>query len=319
MGFLRKPVTVLSFAALLAVAVIASAEPKPVPRMQAVPLPHDEISFQRDGVEIARYHFHPDQKRPFVFPIAGPSGRSLTRMGHPRDPESHSHHNSVWISHQNVDGANFWDDRSAARIAHQRVLRLEDGPDAAFVETENAWLDQDGKPVLRELRRTGVRALPGGEWLLLLDLQFEAPGERAVTLGETAFGLLGVRMAKTIGVRDGGGTIRNSEGGVDEAGCFRKPARWCDYSGPITTAASEGLALMDHPMNLNHPVPFHVRDDGWMGAALTFPGAHAIRPGEPMRLRYGLYVHAGIPPAAELQARWEEFAKTTFEEFPRKK
>ena len=76
---------------------------------------------------------------------------------------------------------------------------------------------------------------------------------------------------------------------------------------------------MDHPMNLNHPVPFHVRDDGWMGAALTFPGAHAIRPGEPLRLRYGLCVHSGIPPVVELQARWEEFAKTAIEEFPRKK
>ena len=76
---------------------------------------------------------------------------------------------------------------------------------------------------------------------------------------------------------------------------------------------------MNHPSNLNHPVPFHVRDDGWMGAALTFPGAHAIRPGEPLRLRYGLCVHSGIPPVVELQARWEEFAKTAIEEFPRKK
>ena len=107
--------------------------------------------------------------------------------------------------------------------------------------------------------------------------------------------------------------------GGDEAGCFRKPARWCDYSGPVTATVNEGITLMDHPMNLNHPVPFHVRDDGWMGAALTFPGAHAIRPGEPLQLRYGLYVHGGIPPLAELQARWEEFAKTTFEDFPRKK
>src|SRR6185436_6103181 len=77
----------------------AVPEPKPVPRMQAIPLPRHEVSFQRDGVEIARYHFDPSLRRPFVFPIIGPAGRSLTRMGHPRDPESHSHHKSVWISH----------------------------------------------------------------------------------------------------------------------------------------------------------------------------------------------------------------------------
>ena len=39
------------------------------------------------------------------------------------------------------------------------------------------------------------------------------------------------------GVHDGGGTIRNSEGGVNEAGVFWKPARWCDYSGRIQTGA----------------------------------------------------------------------------------
>ena len=183
-----------------------------------------------------------------------------------------------------------------------------------FIETENSWLAQDGKPVMRELRRTAVQTLPDGEWMLLIDTQLEARADE-VTLGQTAFGLLGVRVAKAIGVKDGGGTIRNSEGGVDEAGCFRKPARWVDYSGPITATATEGLTLMDHPLNLNHPVPFHVRDDGWMGAALTFPGAHTIKPGEPLRLRYALYVHSGMPAADALDRRWTEFSKTALAEF----
>ena len=75
-----------------------------------------------------------------------------------------------------------------------------------------------------------------GQWLLVLDLTFSAP-KSPVTLGRTNFGMIGVRMAKTIGVHDGGGTIRNSEGGVNEAGVHEKPARWCDYSGPITREA----------------------------------------------------------------------------------
>ena len=290
------------------------AAPKPVPRMQALPLPHAEISFQREGVEIARYHYSGDGQRPFVYPVIGPSGRSLTRMGHPRDPQSHSHHNSIWLSHQFVNGVNFWEDGRGARIAHQRILRLEDGDNAAFIETQNAWMDKDGAVVLNELRRTTVQDLGKGEWLLLIDAQLEA-GVAPVTLGQTAFGMMAVRVAKTIGVNDGGGTIRNSEGGVDEAGCFRKPARWVDYSGPITPAASEGLTLFDHPRNLNHPVPFHVRNDGWMGASLTFPGAHTIEPGSPLRLRYGLYVHAGIPALEHLQEQWEAFAQMPLAEF----
>jgi hypothetical protein len=299
-------------------AVGTAGEPKPVPRMQVVPLPRTELSFQRDGEEIARYYFGADQKRPFVFPLIGPSGRSLTRMGHPHDPETHSHHNSVWISHQSVDGVNFWEDRAGPRIAHRRILQFVDGDTEAFVEAENAWLNAEGGTVIREFRRTAVQPLEGKEWLLLLDLEFRA-ADKSVTFGQSAFGLVGVRMAKTIGVHDGGGTIRNSEGGVDEAGCFRLRARWVDYAGPIVAGKQEGITLMDHPSNAHFPVPFHVRNDGWMGAAFSFPAAVEVKPGAPLRLRYGLYIHAGMPEPERLQARWEAFSKSEFREFAEKK
>lgn len=334
----------LPFFLLCAVAAVGG-EPKPVPRMQAVPQPREEVSFQRDGEEIARFHFAQDQRRPFIFPIIGPSGRSLTRMGHPHDPVSHSHHNSVWFSHQIVGAADFWSD-NGGRIAHVKVLRFEDTDDVAFAETENAWLDKDGKAVLHDKRRVSVKPLAGKEWLLLLDLQLEAR-TADVSLGESPFGMLGVRMAKTIGVHDGGGTIRNSEGGVDEEGCFRKPARWMDYSGPIANAERgtgnvekdsrnpeagtrndapgrggaliEGIALFDHPQNANHPVPFHCRNDGWMGASLTFPGALTVKNGEPMRLRYALYIHGGMPTPAKIEEQWKAFAATPWVEFAGKR
>ena len=137
----------------------AFAEPKPVPRVQALPLPHGEVSFQRDGEELARYRYSSDQRRPFIYPVNGPSGRSLTRMGHPRDPESHSHHNSVWLSHEKVGGVNFWGDRGGGKIEHTRVLRFEDGDELAYVETENAWLDKEGKPLLMDRRRIATRTL----------------------------------------------------------------------------------------------------------------------------------------------------------------
>jgi len=282
--------------------------PKQVPQLQAIPQPNHQVSFQRDGLELARYHFGPDLRRPFVFPIIGPAGRSLTRLGHPHDPESHSHHNSVWISHADVNGASFWDDRGKGRIVHQRLEQFVDGPRAASVASLNAWLADSGKVLLRERRQTAVIDLGNAEWLLLIDLQLEA-AETGVTLGKTPFGLLGVRVAKTIGVHDGGGTIRGSEGGLNEAGVFWKRARWVDYSGPITATAIEGLALFDHPQNPGHPAVFHVRDDGWMGAALTFDAPRSLAPGQPLILRYGLYVHRGHPSPAILDRQWQAFAQ----------
>ena len=280
---------------------------KPVPRMQAVPQPYEQVSFQRDGEEIARYHFGTGLRRPFVFPVIGPSGRSLTRMGHPHDPVSHSHHNSVWVSHEDVGGVSFWSDHKAGRIIHQQVLNFDDAGDSAAVTTLGQWMDErTHDTLLREYRRTGATLLDHGQWLLTIDLQFEAPKE--VTMGKTPFGLLGVRMAKTIGVNDGGGVIRNSEGGVNEKEVLWKRAKWCDYSGPIAPNAAEGILLMDHPSNPNHPTYFHVRGDGWMGASLTYEAARVVKPGEFLKLRYGLWVHAGQPATEILQKRWEDFA-----------
>jgi hypothetical protein len=133
--------------------------------------------------------------------------------------------------------------------------------------------------------------------------------------------MVGVRMAKTIGVNDGGGMIRNSEGNINELGpngAFRKRARWVDYSGPITRDAAEGITLLDHPANPNHPTHFHVRGDGWMGASLTFEKSITIEPGTPLRLRYGLYVHGGVPPIKALDTRWSDFARSTLGDLPAK-
>ena len=289
------------------VASLQAAQPKPVPRVQAIPLPDDQVSFECDKKELTRLHFAPNQQRPFLYPINGPSGFTLTRMGHPHDPITHSHHNSVWISHAAINGLSFWADSSGAHIVHQRVEKLSDGDASASVETSALWRTKDGGDLLKELRKITVQPQDNGEWLLVIDLQL-TPVKEAVQIGDTAFGMLGVRMAKTIGVKDGGGTIRNSEGGVDEAGCFRNKARWVDYSGPVTNEIMEGITLLDHPGNPGHPVPFHVRDDGWMGAALTFGNPINLESGQSLKLRYGLYIHAGAPATEALERQWQGFS-----------
>jgi hypothetical protein len=301
--------------------------------MQVVPLPRGEASVEWEGREISRYYFGPELYRPFLYPLIGPTGKSLTRMGHPRDPNGHSHHNSVWVSHHDVGGVGFWNDASSSkgRIVHQRVLQYEDADDEALIQVVNAWKDDEGrgKTLLEETRT--MRFQPGDrrQWLLVLDIVLAAPKE-PVTLGKTNFGLVGVRMAKTIGVHDGGGTIRNSEGAVNEPQVHEKSARWCDYSGPIAReeppgprldrpAATAGITLLDHPSNPNHPTVFHVRDDGWMGSALTFDAPRTIEPGAPLKLRYGLWVHSGVPEAGQIDAQFDQFAKTGDPPLPPKK
>ncbi len=303
----------MSLLTLLLLAAVAADETslpnaKPVPSMQVVPQPYNQASFQWGGRDLTRYHFGSELRRPFLCPLLGPDGLWLTRIGHPHDPAGHSHHNSVWISHQNVDGVDFWIDQGG-RIVQQRIEAFSDAPDRASMLVTNAWNDPQGKTCLLEHRRIEVRPIDSQQWLLLLDLQLQPPSDRPVTLGQTPFGVLGVRMAKTIGVADGGGRILNSEGQLDEAQVFRKPARWVDYSGPLTDRLRGGITLMDHPGNPGHPTPFHVRNDGWMGPSLTLRGPITIEPGKPLRLRYALWAHGGVPTRAQSDAQWQSFAK----------
>jgi hypothetical protein len=311
---MKKRKFLLAFFLAMAVGASALAQnvpptPKPVPRLQVIPMPYHQASFQREGVEITRYHFEQDLHRPFLFPVIGPSGQSLTRMGHPRDPQSHSHHNSVWISHNDVAGTNFWSDTGDGKIRHKRIVKFEDGGESASMITENEWLTKQGQVLLLETRKITVLPLDNHEWLMMIDLEFKA-ADTKTTLGKTPFGMIGVRMAKTIGVNDGGGTIRNSEGGVNEKEIFWKKARWVDYSGPITKDNIEGITLFDYPDNPNFPSYFHVRNDGWMGASLTFDGPREITPTKPLRLRYGLYVHSEKRPSELIEAKWTQFTKT---------
>ena len=205
---------------------------------------------------------------------------------------------------------NFWEDgRSGAKIVHQRIERLDDGENAAGLTTMNAWIDGKGKVLLNERREWTVEGLPDREWQLTLDLRFEAAKE-TVVFGKTPFGLLGVRMAKTIGVNDGGGLARNSEGDVNEPGTHWRRARWLDYSGPIAPGIAEGITLFDHPSNSNHPTFFHVRNDGWMGASVSYETAITVLPGKPVSFRYRFYIHSGVvTPRGQIETHFAEFSK----------
>ena len=298
--------------------------PKPVPAIQAIPLPSNQVAVEWNGQEISRYHYFTsdENKRPFLYPLIGPSGRSHTRMGHPRDPVGHSHHNSFWISHHDVNGVGFWNDATSSkgRIQHRRVSRFEDTAEEALIEVENTWWEigaAGNNRLLEETRTMRFRpAGKAGEWLLIVDLLL-TPGtggvnskeRQPVTFGKTPFGITGVRMAKTIGVHDGGGRILNSEGGVNEAGVFWKQARWVDYSGPLTQTESGGVTLFDHPINPSHPSHFHVRDDGWMGACLSYEEPRTIAADQTLKLRYGLWIHGGMPERANIDEQFAAFAK----------
>ncbi|NOZ23719.1 MAG: hypothetical protein GXP25_21800 [Planctomycetes bacterium] len=282
------------------------------PKAQVVPMPGCQASFQTAGREILRYHFGPDLFRPYWFPLVGPFGFPLTRIGHPHELVGHVHHRSIWIGHHSCNGIDFWTEKEGAgRILHDRTVEYNDG-DSARMITKNYWVAPGGAHGVRlaeEIRDVKVAPLRNGEAQVDFRLTYR-PAGKDVTFGETSFGFLALRVAKTMGVHDGGGEMTNSEGGRNEEGVFWKPARWMDYSGPIASGVWNGIAFLDHPSNHDHPATWHVRDDGWMGAAPCFKGDIVLKNKEQIVLRYRLWAHEGASNPDKIEEHWQKFAET---------
>lgn len=271
-------------------------------RCQILPLPDHQVAFLLDGVERTRWHFGPSYPRPFFYPVVGPSRQSLTRMGHPGAPD-HDHHRSIWFAHHKVLGIDFWGDRTTARIRQKQWLAYQDGDEEAVMAVLLGWYDgHDPKELLEQELIAGVRPGPTGELFLELQSTFR-PRAESLEFDKTNFGFLAVRVAKDISAHFGGGKITNSEGAVGEPAIFGKPARWMDTSGP---APRGGITYFDHPKNPGHPTPWHVREDGWMGASVCFNGPVKTTRGQPLVLRYLLHAHAGVLDPK----RAEDIAKT---------
>ena len=86
-------------------------------------------------------------------------------MGHPHDPEGHSHHNSVWTSHVDVDGVDFWSDKRFGVVRHKHIVSYEDQGEKSSITAENEWVDKDGRILLNETRRISVTLLEDGRFL----------------------------------------------------------------------------------------------------------------------------------------------------------
>ncbi|MEO1979356.1 MAG: PmoA family protein [Fuerstiella sp.] len=269
-------------------------------RCEILPLPGHQISFAIDGIEKLRWHFDDQYPRPFFYPFNGPSGVSLTRMGHP-GAQNHDHHRSVWFAHHKLNGVDFWSDNTKARVRQKHWYRYRDGNEEAVMASLLGWFDEDETEVMEQDVIAALRPMGAGEHALELQITMRPPqGVETVTLDKTNFGLLAVRVSRTLSVYFGGGQLTNSEGLVGEPSIFGKRARWMDYSGPVVVGTAEtrhlvreGITYFDHPQNPHYPTYWHVREDGWMGASFGMQQEWTIDRQNPLVLRYLLHAHVG--------------------------
>lgn len=293
-------------------------------RCQVVPLADHQVALTIDGEEKVRWHYGSQYPRPFFYPLNGPAGEPLTRMGHPGAPD-HDHHQSIWFANNKVNGLDFWGNTSGTQIRQKQWLCYQDGLDAATMAVLLGWYAADGTEIMEQevvAALLPIAATAEDETQEhALELQFTlrpTAADGRVELEQTNFGFLAVRVAKSISATFGEGQLTNSEGAVGEKECFAQPAKWMDYSGPLVvgqgagrTTVKEGITFFDHPQNPRFPTHWHVRQDGWMGAAYGLKKSDQITQAQPLTLRYLLYAHAGLYDPAKAERIFRAFAERT--------
>ena len=285
-------------------------------RCEVLPLAGHQVSLRVDGIEITRWHYGPDYPRPFFYPFNGPSGSSLTRMGHPGAP-NHDHHRSIWFAHHDLEGNDFWSDGTKAKIRQKQWIAYVDGDDEAIMACLLGWFDEEGVEVMEQELVVALSPLVEGGSLMEIQSTFlPAKGCSQIQLGKTNFGFLAVRVAKSISKHFGGGEILDSEGRVGESAIFGMQSRWMDYSGRVAALRSssrhwepEGITYFDHALNLRYPSYWHVREDGWMGASFGFAEDYLIKTDQPLVLRYLLHAHHGPYDSTRANKLASEFSK----------
>ncbi|MFG0261773.1 MAG: PmoA family protein [Novipirellula sp. JB048] len=260
---------------------------------------------------------------PIVYPVIGPGGHAMTRdfpmkEGTEGERLDHVHHRSMWFTHGEVNGVDFWVDDSkegAGRIVQTAgTARVDEKNNAVIIRTENDWNDSTGQRQLSDTRRTTFRAVDGKRIIDFEVVMQATDGD--VNFGDTKEGSLGIRVASTIKVDAKlGGKITNAEGLTDSA-AWAKRSNWVNYSGPVDNQPV-GMTVFYHPSSFAAPCNWHVRTYG-LFAANPFGHYHfvggektagtTLKSGESMSIRCRVILYEGEFDAEKTAEAFAQYA-----------
>jgi len=305
--------------------MVAKAQAAKQPHQSGVKITeHDEkVTVEINGKLFTEYQFK-DAQRPYFYPVIGPTGVPVNRhwpMGDgPDEAHDHPHHKSLWYTHGDVNGVDFWaDGNSKGRVVHDKFLEISSGRDVGVIKQQNKWVTADGKIVCTDTRTHRFYNRPEGQ-CMDLDVTIHA-SQGKVTMGDTKEGSMAIRLTPTMRLKGkvGQGHIINSEG-LTDGKTWGKRAAWSDYYGPVEGNVV-GVAIFDHPKNPKHPTWWHVRDYG-LFAANPF-GVHnfeskpagtgniEIPAGESLTWRYRFYFHKGDEKQGKVAEHYRAYVAET--------
>jgi Family of unknown function (DUF6807) len=281
-----------------------------------------EMRIAVDGQDALVYQYGDDQDLVHFYPVQSPFAQSMTVQ----KTEPYPHHRSFWFADKvKLDGGRavgFYSalysgskrgiDSKPPYKDHVRHLAFEEGTAEADQATLNAkliWEIDGDTPVFDEQRVMRMVALGEGEWFLDITYTLTAAyGDVELVSDAVHYAWPYLRMNKTFSV-EGGGTITNSEGGVNQAETNGKPARWVDYSNTVDGKTS-GLAVLTHPSTGPESPNWLTRDYGCFGPRRADEKSgkpFTVAKGESISQRVGILVHRGDVKDGKVADRFAAF------------
>ena len=282
-----------------------------------------------DGKPFTTFYYGPRTPKPYLHPVRAADGTIVTR-GYPMEMiegerRDHPHHRGLWFTHGEVNGFDFWanedtqDRPHKGRVVAKRVRTTAGGR----IEGAFEWRGPGGDLLVVEDRTMAFRSA-GNQRSIDFDLKLTA-GPEVVHFGDTKEGTFAIRLATPLEEpheRAEGmprtGRITAADGRTGEPKVWGTRSPWVDYSGKIDGKAV-GVAIFDHPSNPKHPTYWHVRSYGLFAANVfgehhfyaddSRDGSITLQPGESLRFRYRVVIHAGDTKQAAVGALYEQWVK----------
>lgn len=254
------------------------------------------------------YLFADNEKYPFLFPVNGPkTGSSVTSMRNGEYP----HHSSLFFGCDKVNGGNYWQEglERGRIISDGAVIAEQDSLHVVIVD-HCTWKRPDAPSPVKDSRKIVITAPTPG--LYQIDFEIKVEMLMDVTIEKTNHSLFSVRMDPDLSVKYGGAMV-NASGDSGEKATFGKSSPWMDYYGKRGDV-TEGLAILQHPQNIDFPAAWFTRDYGFFSpTSLYWPAddkATYFDKGTTITLRYRVLVHAGDTKTADIAGEFEKYRVT---------
>jgi len=282
------------------------------------------------GLIFTRFIYPDSLEKPVLFPIqdAGniPVTRGFPMEPRPGEPSDHPHHLGCWLTYENVNGLDFWNNSYAIPaekksmygwIRTDSLLELSDGS-PGVLRYHARWVNQQNQTLLEETTRF---EFSGREGERMIDRVTNLLADTDIEFADAKDGLLGFRLTHELQIPDkkgqsftdnkgnitmvkkdtmSNGNYLTSEGRTGDS-AWSTRGKWCKVFGKVLND-SVSITIFDHKKNPNYPTFWHARGYGLfaanpLGEKIFTNGKSSfnlrLKKGEHVQFRYRILIQNG--------------------------